>query len=461
MILGARSSERAPFGWGRRPPPRRRSRAAFERERSFDPRDLANQPHGELLGLRQRDTLPGAPPTACEPQNRGIPESPGTADSVRSVERSSQALALTELIYRAALDAARWDEFVRGLSRAYDDAAVGFALQLPGYPLSGVFYAVGFHEDYRDRFAAHVLRGLPWEPARVKNFVGRFGLASEVIPDTRLVETDFYSDWMAPQGLPAHGPIGHTIALDGGRPIAGIAIFPAPNRGPFARDDLALGNLLVPHLALAYQIQGQMRRSHALTEAIDRYPTGVALIDARGQLVLMNRGARVIFEQSDGLSLHDATPHAERPAENKELRRILTAAIDAARTGANPVDNVMSVSRSSGARAYPLMAAPLRPATGDPTLSDAVAVLYVADLESGTVRRREVLGTLYGLTQAETELVELLCQGHSLETAAETRGVTMNTTRSQLKQVFSKTSTSRQGELVRLVMSGVASISGP
>jgi len=41
--------------------------------------------------------------------------------------------------------------------------------------------------------------------------------------------------------------------------------------------------------------------------------------------------------------------------------------------------------------------------------------------------------------------------------AAE-RGVTMNTVRSQLKQVFSKTDTSRQGELVHLVLTGVASI---
>jgi len=36
--------------------------------------------------------------------------------------------------------------------------------------------------------------------------------------------------------------------------------------------------------------------------------------------------------------------------------------------------------------------------------------------------------------------------------------VTMNTARSQLKQIFFKTGTSRQSELVRLVLTGIARI---
>ena len=70
----------------------------------------------------------------------------------------------------------------------------------------------------------------------------------------------------------------------------------------------------------------------------------------------------------------------------------------------------------------------------------------------------EVLESLYQLTAAEAELVRLLSQGFSLDEAARERGVTINTARSQLKQVFSKTDTRRQGELMRLVLTGVASI---
>ena len=70
----------------------------------------------------------------------------------------------------------------------------------------------------------------------------------------------------------------------------------------------------------------------------------------------------------------------------------------------------------------------------------------------------EVLETIYSLTHSEAELVRLLSQGMSLEEAAEARGVSIHTARSHLKHVFAKTDTRRQGELVRLVLTGVASL---
>jgi len=70
----------------------------------------------------------------------------------------------------------------------------------------------------------------------------------------------------------------------------------------------------------------------------------------------------------------------------------------------------------------------------------------------------EILQGLYDLTPAEAEILRLLAEGRSLEEVAQQRGITMNTVRSQLKQVFAKTDTRRQGELVRLVLTGVASL---
>ncbi len=372
------------------------------------------------------------------------------------------ALPLIQSIYEATLDASRWQEFIQTLSDAFAGAPAGIALQPPGSPLAGVIFASrGFREEFLPRFAEHAVSGLPWEEGRRRGFVGRFGLTSEIISDERLRASDFYRDWMAPQGLGPHAPIAHTIALDGGHPVAALAIFPTAATGPFGASDLEFGDLLVPHLALGYRLMAETRRHEALADAIDRFPTGVTLLDARGHLLLANRGARQIFAQNDGIGLDGAAVRAAIASDDASLRRAISTSVEAAVAGRLIESAVLSVSRRSGRRPYAVMVGPLRPHTGDPTAADAVVVLYVADLEQGVLRRREALRELYGLTEAETQLVELLCQGNSLDEAAGARGVTLNTARSQLKQVFAKTRTSRQSELVRLVISGVASIAGP
>jgi DNA-binding CsgD family transcriptional regulator len=60
-----------------------------------------------------------------------------------------------------------------------------------------------------------------------------------------------------------------------------------------------------------------------------------------------------------------------------------------------------------------------------------------------------------GPAALDSDDFDLLCQGLSPDEAAERRGMTTNTAWSQLKQVFVKTSTSRQSELVRLVLAGL------
>jgi len=365
-------------------------------------------------------------------------------------------------VYEAALEPTAWHDFVLELCEAYRGAKAIFALQLPGFPLSAAMYQAGFSESMKPHFMRHILSGLPWERARTENFVGRFGMAGEVFPDSGVASTPFYRECMEPSGLAPVGPIGHTIALEHGRPLASLAIFRPAGAESWTADDLALGDLLVPHLAKAYRIHQRIRETGALAEAMDRLPTGIVLLDARHQPLLTNRTARYILGERDGIAIDESGLRAGDVSENKLLQQFIrdvTAQQDSEIP--RPEERILAVSRPSGRRPYPVMLAPLLSATSEGTLHDAVAVVYITDLEADSLEHAPALKDLYGLTDAEVELVVLLCEGCSLEEAARRREVTHNTARSQLKQVFAKTGASRQSELVRLVLAGVAPIGRP
>ena len=376
---------------------------------------------------------------------------------------AESALALIERIYEAAARPAAWEDFVREFAEAMEGAAVAVSLQMPGFAAEGIYFTSGMASQNaagREAFARHNARGRPWEAAHAKNFVGRFGLGSEVFPDDRIVETEFYRDLMEASELAPACPIGHTIALEEGRPLANVVVFRKMGGVPFTSEDCALGDVLVPHLARAYRIHSRIHDNRAIAETLDRIPLGLVLLDSGRQPVATNRSAREILALDDGLTIDRSGPRASRPSENRALQEILR---DATQLGPERIreGDVIAVSRPSGGRAFPVMVSPLMSARELSVLHDAVAVLYVSDLEGNKEQPAEVLRRLYSLSPAEAELVDLLCEGRTLDEAAQRRGVTTHTARSQLKQIFAKTGTNRQPELVRLALACVAPIRSP
>jgi DNA-binding CsgD family transcriptional regulator len=375
--------------------------------------------------------------------------------------QEQRALQLVELIYAGAVDPPCWQLFAERLSDVYGGAAVGLSLQLPG-GLALEYYQVGLAAELTEIAEKHVAEGLPWGPLDDEQFKGRFALASESFPDEELPQTAFYREVMQPQGLAPEAPIVHVIFNEPDRPISGISIWRREGGRPFTSEDLALGNLLAPHLVRAFEIHrrfGELRNERgALTEVIDRLPVGVVLLDALRRPVIVNRFAEQIAARCDGFTLGDAGPHATDARENRILLRHLSQAIGIGASLGRGPSRVMSVSRPSGWRAYPVIIAPLlAPSTGR-SGGDAVAAIFIGDPEASQITTVDFFQTLYALTHAEAELVALLARGRTLEEAALERGVTLNTVRSQLKQVFAKTDTHRQGQLMRLALTGVAGI---
>jgi len=373
-----------------------------------------------------------------------------------------RAHVLVDRIYAAALEPDVWNEVVEGVSEIFHGAPVSLGFLVPGDLSLGARYSVGLQPEFLDRYLEHLLKDVPWSTRYMDRFVDRFGDMSEVLSDVSLEESGLYLDWMQPQGLAPVWPAGHTLVDSGGTPIGGFTIFRRDGGEPFTKEEMSAADVFVPHfrraLATHLGVRDAQRVREALAEAMDLMPTGLLLLDARRRVVLENRGAQRVARLEDGFRIDPSGPSIEDARENAILQKLIADALEPNVGGPTASTGFMAVSRPSGKQSFALMVAPLVSGPGRTVVRDAAVAIFVADPEAGRIHDPEVLGAMYSLTHSEAELVRLLAKGRSLEEAAAVRGVSMNTARSHLKHVFAKTGTSRQGELVRLVLSGVGSM---
>jgi DNA-binding CsgD family transcriptional regulator len=78
--------------------------------------------------------------------------------------------------------------------------------------------------------------------------------------------------------------------------------------------------------------------------------------------------------------------------------------------------------------------------------------VFVVDPEREPASVAALLHRTYQVTPAEARLAEILMSGRDLDAACEELGVTRNTVRTQLKQLFEKLGVKRQAELVALLL---------
>jgi len=82
----------------------------------------------------------------------------------------------------------------------------------------------------------------------------------------------------------------------------------------------------------------------------------------------------------------------------------------------------------------------------------------VSDPEAAPEPAAETLRRLFGLTPAVSKLAAALAAGRTIADHAEEARITQGTARWHMKELFARTGTSRQAELVRLLLGGIAQL---
>jgi DNA-binding CsgD family transcriptional regulator len=380
-----------------------------------------------------------------------------------SMRGSARLLRLIGLIYDAAAEPETWPACLETLREELRGQAVGFFPVVPGSLDTRASLTVGHEPEFLSRYDAHF--GRPEVNAYIQGVTpdmlvpGTVLRAEAVVPDRELRRTEYFADWLRPQGIGAGGFA--MLAGPGGSPLV-LSIARSPTRGHLDHEEMATLRLLIPHLERALVVDQRLERlaeeRRASESAIDLLDVAVVLLDHAGKPVHMNRRAHALLQANDGFGVNAEGLRGATAEATAMLRRCVS---DAVRTGAGRgvgAGGAVVLPRPSGRRALSAMVTPIAPERWRTMPSTAFAAVLISDPDAIAAPPVTVLRRLWGLTGAEAVLAREMAAGHSLHDAAEHLGVTVATARSQLARVFAKTGTDRQADLMRMLVTALPQV---
>lgn len=365
-----------------------------------------------------------------------------------------QLQILIPLIYDTTTSADALPELLAALQRVFRARACGVA-SFNFQTRQGIWdSSSGFCDEFLSSYQDHYSSYDPWlrheERFRVP---GTVHVGRELVPDAELIETQFYQEWLEPQGLFYRLS---AVLLREGASVCYFATLRGRKDSLFGFEKIRLCRNLAPHLRSAVQMRRQLAmlevERNAAMEVLDRLPTAVVLCDQSGAPVIVNGAARDILASSDGLVVRGGKLAARRQPETDALENLISGAARTARGGGDSSGGTLPVSRASGQRPLSVLVSPMRAPSAIPGHRRIAAALFISDPESVVPANEERLLQLYGLTRAESRLAAKIAQGRSLEEAAAMLNITTQTARGYIKRILCKTGTKRQVELVRLLL---------
>ncbi|MEM6662347.1 MAG: helix-turn-helix transcriptional regulator [Pseudomonadota bacterium] len=217
---------------------------------------------------------------------------------------------------------------------------------------------------------------------------------------------------------------------------------------------------LLPHIAKALELgrpAAQLARLHrTLLEAMDRLRVGVCILDGKGRPVVSNsefdrqRDRHPVFHIA-----WDGSLQITEPADGKQFADLVGAVATHGRFGARPRREAIVTSSDGSPTALCIEVAPLDVLQEMGSTPLAGAIVYSLDTSVPLRARTAPLKSIYGLTDAETEVLDLIAEGLTNPEIAEQRGRAPDTVNAQVKSILGKTRCANRTQLVRL-LSGFA-----
>ncbi len=231
--------------------------------------------------------------------------------------------------------------------------------------------------------------------------------------------------------------------------------------GEFTDREVDIMREVAPHLRRAVTISDILdaRRieGRALLETLDTLSAAVAIVGEKGKVLVANKAAERQLRSDGTLTSKNGQLAARSAASSNAFSDALAQALrgdDAIGKAGIGVPLVNARAEVASAFMLPLDMSDVRTRL----VPQAMAAVFVTGIRESFDGLDE-LRVLHQLTPAEVRVVEQLVKGLSVAEVARELGNAEATVRTHLARIFSKTGTSRQGELIALAARLVSPLS--
>lgn len=372
---------------------------------------------------------------------------------MRTIEPST-IMDIVEKFYAVPAHESTWEEALAAYGAEFPN--VRFALA--GYEgrfenAETVAYA-NFDDAYIEKYVAHYYKLNPWS-GLLQNapMAPSVVWGHEWVPLDRLKRTEFYADWVKPQGDIVTG-FASTLFRDSDRflLLAANVSVEKLDEGELAADSF---RILGPHLRRAFELWRRLENQNFVQNgielALNKLSSAVFIVDENGKIIFENNRASHLCRTGNLVRVLPNGSIAFRPDENE--RNVTKYFGEIKRPGHRTPPLMIRLYAASGAP-IALFISPIVQEPGDVRSKHSLPshyVFFLIDLSAEPKTSAESLSTFLRISNAEALLAIALLQDKTIADHANERGISPLTARAQLKSLMQKTETRRQSELVNLL----------
>ena len=361
---------------------------------------------------------------------------------------------LVDCLYEASLDASIWPCFLTELAQTLNGTMPTLFLHDTEKQSGALAISVGWDNHLIRDYQAYFSQRNVWLRGGSHLLqVGKVRTSHMMCSRREFLKSEWYAGVCKPNGF-SQG-IGATLLKEGTK-TSNIAIMADANQ-ELGTEQMSLLATLVPHLQRALKthlfLTDKQARANDLLAAVNALATGLILVGRHAKVLFMNETA-LELTRSHALRVERGVLRTLRANDTATLLKLIGLAAQTSAHKSLHAGGSLPLRHPGTGAVLELTVTPIRTHEVFALTERAVAAIYAS--QPTPARYQSDALTAYGLTPAEHKVADAIARGLRAVEAAQFLDIRYNTVKTHLKQIFQKTQTRKQADLLRLMHANTA-----